>query len=118
MLHQRFQLQQITLTITMHGVQVHSRSSDDEVAPVIHVQLANPPEAIWHGKAVLQNVVKDAFDRSGVLFTVHRLSDLDKAYTSTPASICIAVTANHSHSDMQQAAEALQNACDRCIHGQ
>ena len=94
--------------------QVHGQTTDD-VSPVIHVQLAHPPDDIWHGKAVLQHVVDDAFDNEGVLFTVHRLSDLDKACTKTPASICIAVTAQHSEADMQKAADALRHASKRCL---
>ena len=91
----------------MHG------GPNDDVSPVIHVQLEQPLETIWQGKALLQRVVDDAFQNEGVLFTVHRLSDLDKAYSKTPASICIAITAQHSQADMQKAADALQKACSR-----
>ena len=94
--------------------QVHGGPNDD-VSPVIHVQLEQPLETIWQGKALLQRVVDDAFQNEGVLFTVHRLSDLDKAYSKTPASICIAITAQHSQADMQKAADALQKACSRCL---
>ena len=87
----------------------------DSFSPVIHVQLSEPLETIWQGKALLQHVVDDAFEKEGVLFTVHRLSDLDKAYVNTPASICIAVTAQHSETDMQKAAAALQSASSRCM---
>lgn len=87
----------------------------DNVAPVIHVQLANPPQEIWQGKALLQRVVEDAFEKEGVFFSVHRLSDLDKAYVNTPASLCISVTAQHSHNDIEKAAAALQRACSRCF---
>lgn len=85
------------------------------MSPIIQVQLAHPPDSIWEGKALLQRVVEDAFDHEGVLFTVHRLSDLDKAYTKTPASICIVVTAQHSQADMQHAANALRHASKRCL---
>ena len=95
-------------------LQVHGGPNDD-VSPVIHVQLEQPLETIWQGKALLQRVVDDAFQTEGVLFTVHRLSDLDKAYSKTPASICIAITAQHSQADMQKAADALQKACSRCF---
>ncbi|KAL0025965.1 hypothetical protein WJX77_008574 [Trebouxia sp. C0004] len=88
---------------------------NDNVSPVIHVQLEQPLETIWQGKALLQRVVDDAFENEGVLFTVHRLSDLDKAYSQTPASICIAITAQHSQADMQKAANALQKAYSRCL---
>ena len=101
----------------MQGVlllQVHGGPNDD-VSPLIHVQLEQPLETIWQGKALLQQVVNDAYQKEGVLFTVHRLSDLDKAYSKTPASICVAVTAQHSQADMQKAADALQKACSRCF---
>ena len=96
------------------SLQVHGGPNDD-VSPVIHVQLEQPLETIWQGKGLLQRVVDDAFQNEGVLFTVHRLSDLDKAYSKTPASICIAITAQHSQADMQKAADALQKACSRCL---
>jgi hypothetical protein len=96
------------------SLQVHGGPIDD-VSPIIHVQLEQPLETIWQGKALLQRVVDDAFQNEGVLFTVHRLSDLDKAYSKTPASICIAITAQHSQADMQKAADALQKACSRCL---
>lgn len=96
------------------GLQVHGGPGDD-VSPVIHVQLEQPLDSIWRGKALLQRVVDDAFQHEGVLFTVHRLSDLDQAYSSTPASICIAVTAQHSQADLQKAADALRKACSRCF---
>lgn len=93
----------------MHGGQ------SDDASPVIHVQLAHAPDTIWEGKALLQRVVDDAFDNEGVFFVVHRLSDLDKAYTKTPASLCIAVTAQHTPEDMQKAADALRHASKRCL---
>lgn len=96
------------------GLKVYGGPSDS-FSPVIHVQLSEPLETIWQGKALLQHVVDDAFENEGVLFTVHRLSDLDKAYVNTPASICIAVTAQHSEADMQKAAAALQSASSRCM---
>ncbi|KAA6414371.1 MAG: serine palmitoyltransferase 1, partial [Trebouxia sp. A1-2] len=96
------------------GLSVHGGPNDD-VSPLIHVQLEQPLETIWQGKALLQQVVNDAYQKEGVLFTVHRLSDLDKAYSKTPASICVAVTAQHSQADMQKAADALQKACSRCF---
>ena len=96
-----------------HVLQVHGGPNDD-ASPVIHVQLSDPPADIWQGKALLQHVVDDAFDE-GVFFTVHRLSDLDKADTKTPASICVAVTATHTRADMQKAADALQKASSRCL---
>ena len=94
--------------------QVHGGPSDDD-SPVIHVQLEHSPDNIWEAKAKLQLLVDDAFDKEGVLFTVHRLSDLDKAYTKTPASLCINVTAQHGHDDMQKAADALRHASERCL---
>lgn len=94
---------------------MHGAPSDD-ASPVIHVQLQHGPDAIWEGKALLQRVVADACEHEGVLFTVHRLSDLDKAYVKTPASICVAVTAQHSQKDLENAADALRNACKRCLH--
>ncbi|KAL3155107.1 hypothetical protein ABBQ38_011167 [Trebouxia sp. C0009 RCD-2024] len=100
---------------TIDGLQVHGAPSDD-ASPVIHVQLEQGPDAIWKGKALLQRLVADAFKHEGVLFSVHRLSDLDKAYVKTPASICIAVTAQHTQQDLEKAADALRNASKRCLH--
>ena len=94
--------------------QVHGRE-EDRSSPLIHVQLAQPPEETWEGKAHLQKIVEDAFDSQGVMFTVHRLSDLDRAYVHTPASIVVAVTAKHTDEDLQRAADALQAAVDRCL---
>lgn len=93
---------------------MHGGPSDDS-SPIIHVQLEQGPDNIWEGKALLQRMVDDAFQNEDVLFTVHRLSDLDKAYTKTPASLCINVTAQHSQDDMQKAADALGHASKRCL---
>ena len=94
--------------------QVHGGPSD-VASPVIHVQLEQGFDTIWKGKALLQRMVDDAFDNEDVLFTVHRLSDLDKAYARTPASLCINVTAKHSQDDMLKAADALRHASKRCL---
>lgn len=83
---------------------------ENAASPLIHVQLARPPRAIWEGKALLQKIVEDAFNHDSVLFTVHRLSDLDRAYVHTPASIAVAVTAKHREEDMQKAVRALRKA--------
>lgn len=49
------------------------------------------------------------------MFAVHRLSDLDKAYGHTPASIVVAVPAKHTVDDMQKAADALRTAVKHCL---
>ena len=95
-------------------MQVHGQQQDIH-SPLIHVQLAKPPDNIWEGKAVLQKVVEDAFNTEDVMFTVHRLSDLDKAYVHTPASIVVAVTAKHTEGELQKAADALRHAVKRCL---
>lgn len=95
----------------MHG------QEQDKQSPLIHLQLSHPPDNIWEGKALLQRVVEYAFKHEDVMFTVHRLSDLDKAYVHTPASIVIAVTAKHTKVHMQKAADALQNAVKQCLSG-
>lgn len=94
--------------------QVHGQDQDQS-SPLIHVQLAQSPDHIWEGKACLQKIVEDAFDNQGVMFTVHRLSDLDRAYVHTPASIVVSVTAKHTKQDMQKAADALRAAVNHCL---
>lgn len=97
-----------------HHVQVHG-SEQDKQSPLIHVQLVDPPGNIWEGKAVLQKIVEHAFEHDDVMFSVHRLSDLDKAYVYTPASIVVAVTAKHTREHMQKAADALRSAVRYCL---
>jgi serine palmitoyltransferase len=85
----------------------------DNVSPVIHLHLAQPPEDAVATTALLQKVVDECLDREGVFFTVNRLSELDKS--KQPPSIRVAVTAKHQQKDLQKAADALKAASRRIL---
>lgn len=57
-------------------------SPRDAVSPVAHVRVSNQPQEPDQAQALLQRVVESALKRGGVLFTVHRLSPLDRVRTA------------------------------------
>lgn len=59
----------------------------DAPSPVVHVRLTEQPEAPEAAEELLQRVVDAALKRGGVLFTVHRVSPLDRV-RSAPSIRC------------------------------
>ncbi|KAK9918935.1 hypothetical protein WJX75_008173 [Coccomyxa subellipsoidea] len=89
------------------GVEVVG-AARDAPSPVVHVRLAEQPEAPEAAEELLQQVVDAALKRGGVLFTVHRVSPLDRV-RSAP-SIRVVVTAVHTEKDVLKAVAALAAA--------
>ncbi len=63
--------------VAQSGVEVEG-TPRDAVSPVAHVRLAEQPDAPDQAQVLLQRVVDAALKRGGVLFTVHRVSPLDR----------------------------------------
>ncbi|EIE21834.1 PLP-dependent transferase, partial [Coccomyxa subellipsoidea C-169] len=80
----------------------------DAPSPVTHVRLTQQPEAPDQAEALLQRVVDSALKRGGVLFTVHRVSPLDRIRAAP--SIRVVVTAVHTEKDVLKAVTALATA--------
>ncbi|BDA47055.1 Serine palmitoyltransferase 1 [Coccomyxa sp. Obi] len=89
------------------GVEVEG-TARDAVSPVAHVRLAEQPDAPDQAQVLLQRVVDAALKRGGVLFTVHRVSPLDRV--RPPPSIRVVVTAMHTEKDVLKAVAALAAA--------
>ncbi|KAK9807535.1 hypothetical protein WJX72_001902 [[Myrmecia] bisecta] len=97
----------------MPGMRLHG-GERDEVSPVIHVHLDPQPAKEEDAVSLLQQVVEDALKRESVLYTVNRVSPLDKVKVAP--SIRIAVSALHEERDIQKAATALRHAVKRALN--
>ncbi|PRW20998.1 long chain base biosynthesis 1-like [Chlorella sorokiniana] len=87
----------------------------DEVSPLVHLQLhpTPPPEQYAAGDEKLQALIDDCLAREGVLLALARYSKLERA--RPPPSLRVAITAAHTHADLQKAVAAIKASAKRVL---
>lgn len=87
----------------------------DEESPVIHLVLdpSPPRQKYLEGDLLLQRVVDDCLAREGVLFAAAKYSSLERSRPQP--SIRVAVSADHTTKQVEQAVAALRASCKRVL---
>lgn len=84
-------------------------------SPLIHLQLANPPNSLIEGDALMHQMAEDCLKKEGVLITAAKYSPLDLHRPPSSLKVCVSVA--HTDKELQRIAAAVTASAKRVLRG-